>query len=54
MAAGEQSCESCQHRPIRRLQRWSMNLASENRHFVAKHDDLGGQVNVAAADESDG
>lgn len=51
--AGEQSCEPRQHGPIRRSQRRSMDLAAEHRHFVSEHDDLDGEVSVAAADESD-
>jgi hypothetical protein len=30
-----------------------MNLAAEHRDFVSEHDDLDGEVNVAAADETD-
>ena len=53
MSAGEQSCESRQHRPVRRLQRWSAHLASQDRHLVAQHDDLDGEIGVTAEDASD-
>ena len=46
--AGEQSCESGQHRPVGWLQHRSVDLASEHRHLVAQHDDLDGEVRVAA------
>lgn len=39
------------HRPIRRLQRRSMDLASKGCHLVAQHDDLDGEIRVAATDE---
>ena len=39
--------------PDRRFQRRSMDLAPEDRHLVAQHDDLDGEVHVAPADESD-
>ena len=51
--AGEQSCESGQDRPIRRLERRSMDLAPEDRHLVAEHDDLDGEIRVTATDQSD-
>jgi hypothetical protein len=51
--AKEQSCESRQHRPACRLERWSVHLASKHRHLLAQHDDLGGEVRVTATDESD-
>jgi len=41
--AGEQSCKSGQNCPVGRLQEWSMDLAPENRHLLAKHDDLDGR-----------
>ena len=53
MSAGEQSCESRQHRPVGRLQRWSAHLASQDRHLVAQQDDLDGDIGVTAEDASD-
>lgn len=51
--ATEQSCQSCQHRSICRLERRSVDLASEDRHLVAQHDDFDSQVRISAADEAD-
>ncbi|MHB8289153.1 MAG: hypothetical protein ACYDEY_07950 [Acidimicrobiales bacterium] len=51
--AGEQSCESRQHRPIRRCERWSVRLASEDRHLVTQDYDLDREVRVSATDEAD-
>ena len=51
--AGEQSCESGQNGPVGRLQRRSMDLASEYRHLVAQHHDLDSEVRVSATGESD-
>ncbi|MHB8290336.1 MAG: hypothetical protein ACYDEY_14120, partial [Acidimicrobiales bacterium] len=51
--AGEQSCESRQHRSICRLERWSVHLSSKHRHLVALHDDIDGKVRVTATDELD-
>jgi len=51
--AGKQSCESRQHRSICRLQRRSVDLAPEDRHLVAQHDDLNGEIHVTATDEAD-
>ena len=42
-----------QHRSIRRLQRRSVDLAPEDCHLVAKHDDLDGEVRVPATGKSD-
>lgn len=53
MLAGEQSCESRQHGPIRRLERWPMNLAAENCHLVTQHDHPDGEIRVSATHESD-
>jgi hypothetical protein len=53
MLAEEQSCESRQHRPVRRLQCRSVDLAAQDRHLVAQHDDLDGEFGVTAEDESD-
>jgi hypothetical protein len=52
-SAGEQPCEPSQHRPIRRLQRRSLDLASVDCHLVAQHDDLDSEVRVTAPDQSD-
>ncbi|MHB1988310.1 MAG: hypothetical protein ACYCSF_10055 [Acidimicrobiales bacterium] len=52
-SAGEQSCQSRQHRSICRLQRGSVHLASEDRHLVAQHDDLDREVRISATDEAD-
>jgi len=51
--AGKQTCRSRQYRPIRLFQRRSMNLAPQDRHLVAHHDDLDGDIGVTAEDESD-
>ena len=51
--AGEESCESRQHRPVRRLQRRSVQLASKDCHLVTQDRDLDGEVGVTAEDESD-
>jgi hypothetical protein len=40
-------------RPIRRLERWSVHLASEDRHLVTQHDDLDREVRVSGTDEAD-
>ena len=52
-SAGEHSCQSRQHRPVRRLQRRSVDLALQDRHLVSEHDDLHGEIGVTAVDESD-
>ncbi len=49
--AGEQSCQPGQHCSIRRLECRSMDLASQDRHLVAQHDDFDGEVRVTARDE---
>ncbi len=51
--AGEQTCEPRQNRSIRRLQRRPVDLASEDCHLVAQHDDLDGEIRVTATDQSD-
>lgn len=53
MAAGEQPCEPGQYRPIGRLECWSVDLASWHCHLVSQHDDLDGEIGVAAAQEPD-
>jgi hypothetical protein len=50
---GEQPCESRQNRPVRRLQRRSMDLASEDAHLMAQHHDLDSEVRVLAEGEPD-
>ena len=40
-------------RPIRRLQRWSMELAPEHCHFMAQHHDLNGEIGIAELGEPD-
>jgi hypothetical protein len=50
--AGEQSCESRQNRPIRRLQSRSMDLASKDAHLMPQHD-LDHEVRVPAKGECD-
>ncbi|MDA8354802.1 MAG: hypothetical protein M0Z95_00510, partial [Actinomycetota bacterium] len=50
---GEQSCQSGQHRSICRCERQSLDLASEDRHLMAQHDDLDGEVRISATDEAD-
>ena len=52
-SAGEQPRQPGQHRSICRLERRSVDLASEDYHLVAQHHDLDGEVRVAAAEESD-
>ena len=37
----------------RRLQCRSVDLASQDRHLVAQHDDLDGEIRVTATNESD-
>ena len=51
--AGEQSCQSGQHRSICWLERRAVHLASEDRHLVAQHDDFDGEVRISATDEAD-
>ena len=51
MSAGEQACESRQHGPVRRLGSRPMDLAPQDPHFVAPHDDLDGEVGVSAEDD---
>lgn len=51
--AGEQRCEPHQNRSVGRLQCRSVDLASEDRHLVAQHDDLDGEICVTATDQSD-
>jgi len=52
-STGEQSCEPRQNRPIRRLQRRSMDLAPEDCHLMAQHHDLDSEVRVPAEGEPD-
>jgi hypothetical protein len=42
-----------QHRPIRLLQRRSIDLASKDCHLMAQHHDLDGELKVLATDQSD-
>ncbi len=51
--AGEQTCEPRQNRSVGRLQCRSVDLASEDRHLVAQHDDLDGEIRVTATAQSD-
>jgi hypothetical protein len=51
--AGEQACQSRQHRSVCGIERWSMHLASQDRHLVAQHDDFDGEVRVSARDEAE-
>ncbi|MDA8355639.1 MAG: hypothetical protein M0Z95_04925 [Actinomycetota bacterium] len=51
--AGEQPCERGQHRSIRRFERRSVDLASEDRYLVAQDDDLDREIRFSAANESD-
>ena len=53
MVGGKQPCQSRQHGSIRRLQRGSVDLASEDRRLVAQHDDLDREVRIFASDEAD-
>jgi len=52
-STGEKSCESCDHGSIRLFQHWSVNLASEDCHLMAQHDDLDGEVRIVAKGETD-
>jgi len=52
-SAGEQSCQSGQHRSIRGLGRWSVHLASEDRHLVTQDHDLDSEVRISASNEAD-
>ena len=51
--AGEESCQLRQHRSIRRLERRSIDLASEDCHLVAQDHDLDREIRISAANESD-
>jgi environmental stress-induced protein Ves len=51
--AWEQPREPGQHRSICRLERRSLDLASEDRHFVAQHHDFNGEIRFFANDETD-
>jgi hypothetical protein len=51
--AGEQPCESRQHRSVCRLQRRSVDPAPQDRHLLTQDHDLDGEVGVTAEDESD-
>ena len=52
--AGEQSCKPRQHRPICRLQCWSVDLGSKDCYLVAQDQDLDRKVRLSAAtDETD-
>ncbi len=51
--AWEQLREPRQYRPIRRIERRSWYLASEDRHLVAEHDYLDREIGVASTEESD-
>jgi hypothetical protein len=52
-SAGEQPCEPRQHRSICRLQRRPVDLAPEDCHLVAQHDDLDGETRGTPTNESD-
>ena len=49
--AGEHPCERGQHRSICRLERRSVDVASEDRHLVAQHHDFNGEIDIAAPGE---
>jgi hypothetical protein len=51
LLAGEQSGETDENCPVRRLERRSRDLAPEHRYFVAEHDDFDGQVRVFRQDK---
>jgi len=51
--AGEQACQSGQHRSICGLERWSVHLASEDRHLMTQDHDLDREVRISATDEAD-
>lgn len=51
--AGEQSCQSGQHRSICRLERRAVHLASEDRHLMTQDHDLDREVRISATDEAD-
>lgn len=46
---GEQPCQSRQQGPVGRLEEWPVDLASKDRHLVAQHDYLDGEVRVMSA-----
>ena len=50
---GEQSRQPGQHRSICRLERRSVDLASEDRHLMAQHQDFNGEIDIAASGEPD-
>ena len=51
--AGKETPQAGQDRPVGRLQRRSADLASEDRHLMAQHDDFDRDVCVTATDEPD-
>jgi hypothetical protein len=52
-AAGEQSCQPGEQRPVSRLESRTADLAAEHRHFVAEHDHLDRQLVAGGPRELD-
>jgi hypothetical protein len=52
-SAWEQPRQPGQYRPIRWLECRTWHLASEDRYLVAQHDNLDGEIGIAATEESD-
>ena len=46
LRSGEQAAEAGTKRPVRRAQRRSDDLSTEDRHLVSEHDDLDGQIGI--------
>ncbi|MGH3281114.1 MAG: hypothetical protein ACRDNW_18535, partial [Trebonia sp.] len=51
--AGEQPCQTSQHSTVGRLEHRTVDLASQDRHLVAQHDNLNGEIGVAVPGEPD-
>lgn len=49
----KQPCQRSGHRPVGGLARQTVDLASEDRHLVAEHDDLDCEVRVGATGHAD-
>ncbi len=53
LGPGDEPCETGKERPVRRPQGRAGHLATEDRHLVAKHDDLNGEIGVVTSSETD-
>ncbi len=49
---GKETSHTGQHSPTCRFQGRSVDLVPQDRHLVAQHDNLDGEIGVTAADES--